>query len=502
MTELDAPLTRHMTRRRDEPRRLTEGNFATDANRLLSQTDCETLARRIFGFAKGREESRVGISSWWQGELRWARNRVSLASDRRNIRITIMRRVYGRWGFATTNQTDDVSLEDTVRAAELQAFLRGAGDRIPPFIPPIPYIAFPKTTIWSDATYDQTTEARGEVVRAMIKPAEAKGMMSAGYLEVRGATQLEVSSERPTGPYPPWDTPYVQWTQAQLSTTVRDPEGTASGWAGLSSYNWSAIDSEALGQRALEKCLASRNPVAIEPGRYTVILEPQAVADLLEILVGTLGIRTDRRNAENGFPDNPWTLGYDDALRLNRSKLGLKVVDERITISHDPTDPHLGILPDAGMQPVIWIDHGVLMNLGYDRGYALAELNQNAALRGATGYRMSGGDTTIDEMIRTTKRGFLVTRFWDVQHVLLDGSLLLTGLTRDGVWLVENGKITKAIKNFRFTESPLFVLNSVEQLGPPERVFRPTDTWGDLTPAIVPPLKARDFSFTSLVEAI
>jgi predicted Zn-dependent protease len=114
---------------------------------------------------------------------------------------------------------------------------------------------------------------------------------------------------------------------------------------------------------------------------------------------------------------------------------------------------------------------------------------------------MSGGDTSVDEMIATTKRGLLVTRFSNLRG--LDGtSLLSTGLTRDGLWLVENGKISKAVKNFRFTESPLFMLNSIEQLGVPVRVFRPTGTGGELTPGIVPPLKVRDFSFTSAIDAI
>ncbi|MBX6333367.1 MAG: hypothetical protein IRY91_16085, partial [Gemmatimonadaceae bacterium] len=297
----------------------------------------------------------------------------------------------------------------------------------------------------------------------------------------------------------PWDVPYVQWTQAQCSMTVRDPSGAGSGWAGLSSYDWAKIDSSALAARALEKCLASRNPVALEPGRYTVILEPQAVADLMEIVVASMS----REYAEGGH--GPWALQVDDALKVWRTKLGLKVIDERITISHDPTDPELGILPEPWMQPVTWFDKGVLTSLSYPRPYALQRLNENAALRGMTGYRMSGGTTSIEEMIAATKRGLLVTRFSDIRR-LDEQSLLSTGLTRDGLWLIENGKITKAVKNFRFTESPLFVLNSIEQLGVPAPVFRPVknpyDLRAALTPAIVPALKARDFSFTSAIEAI
>ena len=215
-----------------------------------------------------------------------------------------------------------------------------------------------------------------------------------------------------------------------------------------------------------------------------------------------------RIDAESG--GGPWALAMDDALRIGdspvwRTKLGLKVIDERITIDHDPADPRLGILPEPWMEPVTFFDKGVLTNLFYARDYALASLSRNAPRRGMWGYRMSGGTTSVDEMIASTQRGLLVTRFSDIRE-LDAGTLLSTGLTRDGLWLVEHGKISKAVKNLRFTESPLFMLNSIEQLGVPVPVFRPVrDAYEQqipLTPAIVPPLKARDFSFTSTIDAI
>jgi predicted Zn-dependent protease len=135
----------------------------------------------------------------------------------------------------------------------------------------------------------------------------------------------------------------------------------------------------------------------------------------------------------------------------------------------------------------------------------VGKLNENASSRDMIGYRMSGGKTSVEEMIATTRRGLLVTRFSNIRT--LDGtSLVSTGLTRDGLWLIENGKITKPVKNFRFTESPLFMLNSIEQLGEAVPVFRPVEDPYErdypLTPAIVPAIKSRDFSFTSTIDAI
>lgn len=486
--------------RRAEPKRLL-----TDEERILTKADCEAIAQRIFAFAHGGGETQVQIGSWTRGELRWARNRVSLASDRRDVQIEIHRVIPNLGGGkAITNQLDDESLEATVRAAERLASASHAPVRPRPYLPPQPKGTWPKTTIWSDSTYKVSPETRGEIARGLIDPAEAKGFLAAGYIETHAGTSMRVSSERPAGPYTVLDIPYVQWTQAQCSMTVRDQQGAGSGWAGLSSFDWQSIDAAALGARAIQKCEASRNPVVLEPGRYTVILEPQAVADLMQIVAGSL----DRSLAEIG--QGPWALAIDDAVQIGRNpiwrtKLGLKVIDERITIDHDPADPRLGILPQPWMEPVTFFDKGVLTSLEYVRDYALASLGKNPPRRGMWGYRMSGGTTSIDEMIATTQRGLLVTRFSDIRG-LDPVSLLSTGLTRDGLWLIEHGKISKAVKNLRFTESPLFALNSIEQLGVPVPVFRPVRNAYEqgipLTPAIVPSLKTRDFSFTSTIDAI
>ena len=475
-----------------------------DAERLLTAAQCDELFRRVQALARGGGYSSLMAESWWQGELRWGRNRVSLSSERRDIRLTVHRRAEtGGSGSVVTNQLDDASLESAVRAAERMAQLGATPGRGFGFYPKLPeYEPYTKNRIWSDATYNLDTEARGAEARSMIELAEKQGMLAAGYLEVRGASRALLGDDYPelrSNPHAFWHLPYTRWTHAHCSTTVRDSKGTGSGWAGASSYDWNAVQSGALAERALEKCLASRDPVAVEPGRYTVILEPQAVADIVEALANTL---RQREQPEQGH--GPWYLGFDDALRLYRSKLGLKVVDERITIEHDPADPLLGILMGVTEwpEPVKWITNGVLTNLGHHLSTDIMQLEGHHHLRGPDGYRMSGGTTSIEEMIATTKRGLLVTRFSNLRG--LDGrSLLLTGLTRDGLWLIENGKITKPVKNFRFTESPLVVLNSIEQLGEPVPVFRPArSAFGSPTPAIVPPLKVRDFSFTSLIDAV
>jgi predicted Zn-dependent protease len=304
-------------------------------------------------------------------------------------------------------------------------------------------------------------------------------MVAAGYVQVSAHGRAVMDT---WGKYL-----YYPYTTAQFSVTVRNPQGTGSGWAGVDWNDWTRIDTATLSEIALDKCLRSANPVAVEPGRYTAILEPQAVCDLCQFLINNL----DRSLAEGGT--GPFAAGNQ------QSKIGQRVMDPRISISADPMDPDLGFPPFSVnghvYHPVTWIQEGILKELAYFRPYGIRNLGKNSGLPNSGAFRMSGGTTTVDEMIATTERGLLVTRFSDLQ-VIDPNSVLVEGYTRDGLWLIEKGKIAKPVKNFRITESPLFMLNNVEQLGAPQRVFHPD------APVIVPPIKARDFSFTSLSEAV
>lgn len=472
--------------------------------RILSRDDCLAIFQRVRALAKNGGDTTVEIGSWWQGEVRWGRNRVSLASDRRDVMLKVTRTVPANpngirhgTGFATTNQFDDISIEAAVRAAERSVISEGRLGK-GRFDQPLPEFKPPAQAVWSDATYNLTTEERSKVAQGIVGPAEAKGLLSAGYIEVRAGATMTIGTDRADvrkeGKVPFWEQPYVRWTQAQCSMTVRNQKGTGSGWAGLSSFDWPRIDTAKLTERALMKCVASEDPVALEPGRYTVILEPEAVADLVEPLMGSF----EDRGFYEMWPTSVW------GLRKGFSKIGLKVMDDRITISHNPGDSNLGIIMAQSDTPeaVTWVEKGVLTYLGHSLEYGVESLAKQNSVRGTTGYKIEGGPTSIEEMIRTTKRGLLVTRFSNVA-LLNRVSYLETGLTRDGLWLIEDGKITKSVKNFRFTESPLFMLNSLEQIGESVPVFRPTRKPGEkLTPAIVPAMKARDFSFTAMIDGV
>jgi predicted Zn-dependent protease len=448
------------------------------SSKFLSPEACAALLKRVSRMIAGGGETTLALESTWTGNLRWARNQITTSGDVRNNDVSLTRIIRGAGTTLHFDMLDDARLEAAVRRAEHLLRLsdeRPESDLQDEYFEPAltPHIFF-------DSTYNLEADKRTAVMKSVVQPTIDAGMLAAGYIEVSAHGRTIQSSHQQARYYP--------YTLAQYSVTVRDPKGTGSGWAGVDWNDWTRIDAAKISAVALDKCLRSRNPVAVEPGRYTTILEPQAVCDLFGLVMGY----TARQRAEQGFPPFNGT-------QLGTTKIGQQVFDTRITVTADPMDPDLGFPPftigGEVYHPVTWVDHGVLKNLDYNRNYGVITLGINTGLPNSGAFRMSGGLTTIDEMISTTKRGILVTRFSNLQ--LVDASsLLYSGYTRDGLWLIENGKISKSVKNFKFTESPMFVFNSVEQLGPPVRVFHPG------APAVVPPVKVRDFSFTALADAV
>ncbi len=461
--------------------------MAERETRFLSREDCDQIVHRIEEqFSPGGETS-ISIDSWQSGETRWARNYTSLASVRSDHKVNVFRKAApGAMASIVTNQIDPISLAATGQTVEriAKASSPRFRDLLSPLVTerPTDLTGYHKPVVWSDRSANLHPRERSSIIDRLIAPAEEAGMLSAGFVSVL----VEGTARK----MPDEEMKYLTSTNAICSMTVRDPKGKSSGWAGSSSYDWDRLDVERLAQVALEKCIASRNPVAVEPGRYTVILEPQATHDLIRPLIEWL---PQRFAAEKGY--GPFAAGTPD--RPHESLIGVKVLSEQLSISYDPHDPALAVPSYSPVKPVTWVDKGVLVALGYDRDfYSLAFKSEDDAKDGSGAYKIHPGSLTLQEMIATTARGFLVTRFTGV-GVISRGTLLSTGLTRDGLWLIEEGKISKAVKNFRFTDSPLFAFNNVEQVGSElYSAFSPD------MPALLPPIKVKDFSFTSLVDAI
>jgi predicted Zn-dependent protease len=452
--------------------------------RFMAREECEALGKRVLSFATANF-TQVNILGYSSGNLRWASNRPSTSGESSNVRLRIGSTVGTRAAEMTTNKLDDASLRAAVAESERLASESGGSAGGGRLAPPQVYVD-PK--IWSDASYGLDAGARAAAAKQLVEPADSRQLRSAGYIEVGVRGDAVINS---MGVFA-----YHAYTQAQYSVTVRTPDGSGSGWAGVSDHDWARIDSAALNRRALDKCESSANPSALEPGRYTLIMEPQAVADLVRKVIDYLG----RGEAATGG------TAFSDPGAPDRTKIGQRVFDERISLSTDPLDPDGGYRPFTGegapYRKVTWIESGVVKELAYDRFFAHGRALDPRGLPNSYSIRMSGGDTSIEEMIATTRRGLLVTRFHGTS-VVDQFSLLCTGNTRDGLWLIENGKIKQPVKNFRFNESPMFVFNNVVQLGTPVRAFNPNQyPFNPWKPLIVPPIKVRDFNFTSLSDAV
>jgi predicted Zn-dependent protease len=462
---------------------------------LLSRDECEAIARKVLSFATA-DETRVTITSSANGNMRFAVNQASTSGDNYDNVITVRSAFGKRSASSATNSRDDASLKAVVQRAEALAKL---APEDPEALPELGAQTFtPSPAAWSDATASLEAAGRAAAVNAITSVSKGANLVSTGFLDI-GASVFAVANNK--GLFG-----YHRQTAAALTTTVRTADGTGSGWAGASTNDFSKIDPGALGRRAADKARRSTNAVAIEPGRYTVVLEPTAVGNLVQLIAGAL----DARSADEGrsFFSKPG----------GGTKIGMKVLDERVTLVSDPLDPDT---PGATFSPDglplsrrVWIEKGVLKTLNYDRFWAQKQgVQPNAGAAGGRGgggggggggagggLKMLGDNHSLEDLIASTERGILCTRFWYIRGVD-QRTILFTGLTRDGTFLIEKGKVTRPVKNMRWNESPIFLLNNLEMLGRAERVN--SSESGSAGGAIVmPSVKARDFNFTSASDAV
>lgn len=461
-------------------------SYRFNTNKIISFDDYNILLTRARSFVKGAGSLKLNVLSNWNANTRWARNEIISSGDSRENSIRLNRSIKGAsFNLSVTNHSDKV-LRRAIEWCERYLQLHPESP-IQPEFPHLPREVVPMPQIWHLSTINLEEDERARIFGDLTKEAERKGMFSAGYIEVSAHGRASESGN---------ESIYHRYTDAQLSITVRDPRGNGSGWAGITWDNWNRVDGHAIADKALDKCLKSMNPVAIEPGRYTVVLEPQAVHDIVSPLFSRGMIFRPR--VENPREGNFYTL------RPGYSKIGLRLFDQRLKVHTDPYHPDCYYYPygeRGAYKQATWVDEGVLVNLSYDRDYAISQLGMNESLYGNGSYIMegvgSGTNVDLETMISNTDRGLLVTRFdIGVGGILDHISMLTNGLTRDGLWLIEHGKISRAVKNLRFTESPVFMLNNVLEFGVPTRVFSPG------RPCLVPAIRAQDFSFTATIDAI
>lgn len=443
---------------------------------LLTREQAQAVLEKVRKVSTA-DEFLVTLGSSYTGNTRFAANQMSTSGSVVNAGLSVQSSFGPKHAVVATNDLSDGAIERAVKESERLARLAPDDPEAMPALPPQEY---QEVDGYFESTANLTPEDRAKAALSALKVTRAANDLQAAGFLVTGANANVVGNSR--GLFA-----YQARTFANYTLTVRTNDGTGSGWAAADHPDWTKVDYEGVARRAIEKARLSRNPVAIEPGRYTVILEAQAVGDLVQLI----GNYADARSADEGR--SPFVK------EGGGNKIGEKIVDERVSILSDPRDPQLLSQPfDQEGFPLgrqVWVENGVLKQLIYSRFWAQ---NQGKTPTGfPQSLKMTGGTQSVDDMIRSTPRGVLVTRFWYLREVD-PRTILYTGLTRDGTFLIEDGKISKAIQNFRFNESPLFMLNNLEALGEPVRLAG-TEQGGDV---VMPAIKVRDFNFTSLSEAV
>ena len=441
----------------------------------LTEAEARTILEKVLRFSRA-DSCEVSLGGGTSGNIRFARNTVTTSGETENMSLSVRSSFGKRSGSTSVNQFDDATLERAVRRAEELARL---APEDPEFMPPLgPQTYTPTPAAYVDATAAITPDYRAELAGASIAAAKEKNCVAAGFLEDGARWSARMNSAGLFG--------YTRSTSITYTITARTPDGLGSGWGGQDANDVARIDGPAAARIAVEKAAASRDARAVEPGKYTVVLEPAASIELIQNL-----LNVDARSADEGRSFLSKSGGG--------TRLGEKLMDERVTIYSDPSNAEVPSGPWVGdgrpTRRTVWIDKGAYRNLAYSRYWA--EKQGKEAMPGPSNFIMEGGTQSLEELIRSTARGLLVTRTWYIRTVDPQ-TLLYTGLTRDGTFYIEDGQIRYAVKNMRFNESPVIMLNNLDALGRPMRVR--TDETGQ--PSLIPPMRIRDFNFSSLSDAV
>jgi predicted Zn-dependent protease len=448
---------------------------------LLTESEARTICEKLLSFAKA-DDAEVSVGSTVYSQLRFAANAFTTSgrSEDRSIGVTVW--VDRKRGSIGTNAVDDDSLRAAVEQAEQIA-------RISPvdreYLPTLGAQSYQPVKGYVEATASVSDAARARTVNDVITACEKADVVGAGFFQARGSAGAQASKNG--------NFRFQRSSLVSLSCTARTKDGTGSGYFLRSHYDLGKLDTARIARESIRKALSSREPRTLEAGAYSVVLEPQAVADLL----GFFGFFFDARSAEEGR--SPFSAPG------GKTKVGEKLFDERINVYSDPWHPDLpGSMTAQGGLPakkIQIVKNGVLETLVYSRYWAQQKKVEPTPGPVNTIMESSAAPASVDDMVKDTKKGLLVGRFWYIRPVD-PRTALMTGLTRDGVWMIEDGKIAYPVRNFRFNQSLLQMLapGNVEMIGAPERVG--SSEGQGTSAALLPALKLKAFNFTSQSEAV
>ena len=433
------------------------------------------LADKILAMSKA-PACAVALNLRTLGHTRFAANDVTTAGFSENLSITIESIDGERSATTTADTTDETALRGAVARNEA---LLATARKNPEAVEPLGPQNYPAIAAFDESTAEASATVRSQGVKAALELARGRDLSASGFFET-GATWSAIANSK-------GNFGFHRATSADYSATMRTQDGTGSGYAAIAAPRLAGVDAAALAQRAAVKAETSAKPRDLAPGEYPVILEPQAVADLLGGIVMTFNSRAaDEGRSYFSKPGGG-------------TRLGEKVFADSVTLRSDPTDPRVPGSPWPQGLPArktTWIENGVVRNLTRDRYWAKKTGREPVPFSGSL--ILEGGSGSLDELITQTERALLVTRFWYIRSVNPREGVV-TGLTRDGVWLVEKGKIVHPVNNFRFNDGAIRLLQNVDAMSAPI----PTGSGGSFSgAALLPAIRARKFLLTSKSDAI
>ena len=475
---------------------------------MYTREQVKAITDKVIDMAKADTAEVVFTGSERSG-TRWANSSITtnLVQFDRNVTVTV--RVGLKVGTANTRDISDAGLKAMVDDAMTEANAATDGAKLPDLLGPQDYIPV-------DAALPNMVNVgpgeRARMVKESVDVATSKGVVGAGYIPKNDIATCTANSKGLFAYYRAADLGFV--------LTCRMPDGSGSGFASIGGVkDLSMIDARALTESAASRAVRSRNAKALEPGRYTLILEPRASARFLSLMTNIFGGRGAFGGGFGGPPGGgaaggPPGGGPPDAAAggggggggggfglggpgnfMNGKKPGDKLFSEKFTLMSDIGNMTLRqstIGPDLKpAAPVTWVENGILRTLGTG---APASTNQSLM--------QVGTDLSIEDMIKQTRRGLICTSFWYIRGVpSQDQPLLNTGMTRDGLFLIENGEIVGPAQNFRWNMSPLVAYNNLSLVGKPTPMFL-GESFDGGNIALVPPVRIEEFYMTSVSPAV
>ncbi len=476
---------------------------------MITREESKAIVDKVINMAKA-DAVEINLTASERSGTRWANSTITtnLVQYDRNVTATV--RVGQKTGSASTRDFTDAGLQKMVDEATAEAAKGMDIPNLPELLGAQEYIPIDGAS--ADMIRNGPAE-RARMVKDSLDIAAKKGVLGAGFIPKSDIATCNANSK---GLFA-----YYRTAESGFVLTCRTPDGTGSGWAGTTGIRDPRnIDATALTNVASDKALKSRKAKALEPGRYTVILEPRANARFLSLMTNIFG---GGGFGGGGFPGGAGGAGGapPDAAALAaggppgggggggglgggiggpqefmaKKKIGDKIFSDLFNLKSDIGNGTLRqstIMQDnKPAKPVTWIENGVLKAMGAGQS---ASTNQSLV--------MGGSEMTLEEMIKKTRRGLLVTSFWYIRGVpSQDQPLLNTGMTRDGLFLIENGEIVGPVQNFRWNMSPLVGYNNLTLVGKPVPMDM-GEAFGGGNAALVPPVRIEEFYMTSVSPAV